>query len=129
MAYVSAEHLKIPDEHPAISSTEDGSIARGEGGGVDGNAVIASKQLLQGQPSKAQHLSEAMLAAIVSFTFVCTAVVAIVSGGDVSGGGGNGDMEEMNACTTISLKKIDGGNDRKEESWQRRRGRRGHNRQ
>ena len=45
-----------------------------------------------------------MLAAIVSFTFVGNAVVAIVSGGDVGGGGGHGDMEEMNTYTSISLK-------------------------
>ena len=32
-----------------------------------------------------------------SFVFVGTAVVAIVSSGNVGGGGGNGDMEEMNA--------------------------------
>ena len=32
-----------------------------------------------------------------SFVFVGAAVVAIVSGGNVCGGGGNGDMEEMNA--------------------------------
>jgi hypothetical protein len=44
----------------------------------------------------------------------------------VDGGGGNGDMEEMNAYTTISLKKSNGGNDCKEESWQRGRGRRQH---
>ena len=42
-----------------------------------------------------------------SFAFVGTAVVAILNGGDVGGGGRNGDMEEeMNAYTTISLKKI-----------------------
>ncbi len=41
-----------------------------------------------------------------SCAFVGTAVVAIVSGGNVGGGGGNGDMEEMNAYTTISLKKL-----------------------
>jgi hypothetical protein len=45
----------------------------------------------------------------------------------VDSGGGNNDMEEMNKYTTISLKKSDGGNDRKEESWQRGRGRRQHN--
>ncbi len=60
------------------------------------------------------------------FSFVGTAVVAIVSGGDMGGGGGNGDMEEMNAYTTISLKKPHGSNNRKEESWQRGRGRRQH---
>ena len=39
-----------------------------------------------------------------SFAFIGAAVVAIlVSGGDVGGGGGNGDMEEMSAYTTISL--------------------------
>ncbi len=38
-------------------------------------------------------MSEAMLAAIVSFTFVGAAVVTIVSGSDV--GGRNGGMEEM----------------------------------
>ncbi len=42
----------------------------------------------------------------------------------MGGGSGNDDMEEMNAYTTISLKKSDGGDDRKEESWQRGRGRR-----
>ena len=61
-----------------------------------------------------------------SFAFVGAAVVAIVSGGDVGGSGGNGDMEEMNACTTISLKKSNGGNNCNEESWQRGRGRRRH---
>ncbi len=63
-----------------------------------------------------------------SFAFVGAAVVvvAIVSGGDVGGGGGNGDMGEMNAYTTISLNKSDGGDNRKEESWQRGRGRRRH---
>ena len=62
---------------------------------------------------RAYHLGQA----IVSFTFVGTAVVAIVSDGDVGGSGGIGDMEEMNAYTTISLKKSDGGDNRKEESW------------
>jgi hypothetical protein len=61
-----------------------------------------------------------------SFAFVGAPVVAIVSGGYVGGGGRNGDMEEMNAYTTISLKKSDGVNDHKEESWQRGRGRRRH---
>jgi hypothetical protein len=61
-----------------------------------------------------------------SFAFVGAVVVAIVSGGDVGSGGRNGDMEEMKAYTTISLKKPDGGNDRNEESWQRGRGRRRH---
>jgi hypothetical protein len=61
-----------------------------------------------------------------SFAFIGAAVVAIGSGGNVGGGGGNGDMEEMSAYTTISLKKSDGGNDHKEESWQRGRGRRQH---
>ncbi len=51
-----------------------------------------------------------------SFAFVGAAVVAIVSGGDVGGGGRNGDIEEMNTCTIISLKKSDGGEDRNEES-------------
>ncbi len=60
------------------------------------------------------------------FAFVGAAVVAIVSGGNVGGGGGNSDMEEINAYATISLKKSDGGNDCKEESWQRGRGRRQH---
>ncbi len=32
-----------------------------------------------------------------SFTFVGAAIFAIVSGGDMGGGGGNIDMEEMNA--------------------------------
>jgi hypothetical protein len=59
-----------------------------------------------------------------SFAFVGAAVVAIVSGGNVGGGSRNGDREEMNTYTTISIKKFDGGNDRKEESWQRGRGRR-----
>ena len=71
-------------------------------------------------------MSETMLAAIVSFTFVGAAIVAIVSGSDVGGGGGNGDIEEMNAYTTISLKKSNGGNNPKKESWQRGRGRRRH---
>ncbi len=62
-----------------------------------------------------------------SFAFVGAAVVAIVSGGEVGGGSGNGDMEEMNSYTTISLKKSDGGDDRKEESWKRGRGRRQRN--
>ena len=61
-----------------------------------------------------------------SFTFVGAAAVAIVSGNDVGGGGGKGDMEGMNAYTTISLKKSDGGDDHKEESWQRGRGTRRH---
>ena len=61
-----------------------------------------------------------------SFALVGAAVVAIVSGGDVGDSGGNGDMEEMNACTSISLKKSDGDDDRNEESWQRGRGRRRH---
>ncbi len=54
-------------------------------GGVSGDAVIASRRSLCRQPSKkAQHLSEAMLAAIASFTFIGAAVSTIVSGG---GGG------------------------------------------
>ncbi len=44
-----------------------------------------------------EHSSKAMLAAIVSFTFVGAAVFAIVSGGNMGGGGKNSDMEEMNA--------------------------------
>jgi hypothetical protein len=85
-----AEHLKIPNERPDISSTVEGDIiAGGDGGGGDGkvggNVVIASRQLLCGQPSKkAQHSSEAMLAAIASFTFIGAAVLTIVSG---DGGG------------------------------------------
>ena len=63
-----------------------------------------------------------MLAAIVSFTFVGTAAVASVSSGDMGSGSGNNDMEEMNAYTTISLKKSDGGNDRREESCLKQRG-------
>ena len=55
-----------------------------------------------------------------SFAFVGAAVVAIVCDGDVGGGGRNGDMEEMNAYTTISLKKSDSCDNCKEESWQRR---------
>jgi hypothetical protein len=39
-----------------------------------------------------------------SFPFVGAAVVAIVSGGIVGGSSRNGDMEEMNTYTTISLK-------------------------
>jgi hypothetical protein len=119
-----AEHLKIPDECPDISSTEGDSIVGGGRGGGNGGTVIASRQLLRGQPSKAQHSPEAMLAVIVSFTFVGAAVVAFVSGGNVGGGGKNDDMEEMNAYTTISLKKSNGDDDRKKESWQRGRGRR-----
>jgi hypothetical protein len=61
-----------------------------------------------------------------SFAFVGAAVVAIVSGFGVSGAVGNGDMEEMNACTTISLKISDGDEDCNVESWQRGRGRRQH---
>ena len=43
-----AEHLKIPNERPNISSTVEGDIiARGDGGGgngrVGGNIVIASR--------------------------------------------------------------------------------------
>ena len=85
-----AEGLKIPNERPDISSTVEGNIiAGGDGGGgngeVGGNVVIASRQSLHGQPSKkAQHLSEAMLATIVSFAFIGAAVLTIVSGG---GGG------------------------------------------
>ena len=60
-----------------------------------------------------------MLAAIVSFTFIGAAVVATVSGVDVGSGSRNGDMEEMNAYTTISLKKSNGGNDCKEETARR----------
>jgi hypothetical protein len=62
-----AEHLKIPNERPDISSTVEGDIfAGGVGGGgkggVGGKVVIASRRLIRGQPSKkAQHLSEAML--------------------------------------------------------------------
>ena len=52
-----------------------------------------------------------------SFAFIGAAVVAIVSSGNVGGGGGNGDMEEMNAYTTISLIKSDDGDKCKEESW------------
>ncbi len=63
-----------------------------------------------------------------SFAFIDADVGAIVSGGNVGGGGRNGDMEEMNTYTTISLKKSDRGNNRKEESWQRGWGRRQHNR-
>jgi hypothetical protein len=61
-----------------------------------------------------------------SFAFVGAAVVAIVNGGNVGGGGRNSDIEEMNAYTTINPKKSNGGKDRKEESWQRGRGRRLH---
>ena len=72
-------------------------------------------------------MSEAMLAAIASFAFFSAAGVAIVSGGNAGlGGNRNGDMEERNAYTTISLKKSGGGDDHKEESWQRGAGRRHH---
>ena len=71
-----------------------------------------------GRPACAKHLN--------SFAFIGAAAVAIASGGDVGSGGRNGDMEEMNACTTISLKRSNGGNDHNEESWQRGRGRRRH---
>ena len=92
---------KIPNERPDISSTVEGGIIAGgdgDGGGSDGgvgsNDGIASRQLLHGQPSKkAQHLSEAMLAAIASFAFIGAAVLTIVSGGGSHGneeGGGGG---------------------------------------
>ncbi len=76
-------------------------------------ALLAALTLISACP---KHLN--------SFAFVGTAVVAIVSGGNMGGGGGNGDMEEMNAYTTISLKKSNGGDDCKERSGQRGRGRR-----
>ena len=81
-----AKRLKIPNECPDISSTVEGNIiAGGDGGGGDGgvggDVFIACRQSLRGQPSKkAQHSSEAMLAAIASFAFICTAVLTIVSG-------------------------------------------------
>ena len=62
------------------------ALGGGEGGGSDSGAVIASRRLLWGRPSKAHHSSEAMLAAIVSFTFVGAAVVAIASGGNMEHG-------------------------------------------
>ena len=62
-------------------------------------ALLAALALV---PACAEHLN--------SFAFFG----AIVSGGNVGGGGGgNGDMEEMKAYTTISLKKSAGGNNRK----------------
>ncbi len=63
-----AERLKIPDERPDISSLPRHRRSRQrtplEGGVGDGGAVIASRRLLQGGPSKVQHSSEAMLAAM-----------------------------------------------------------------
>ena len=92
-----------------------------------GSAVAAARRLRQ---------TAALLAALAliptcakrlsSFVFVGAAVVAVASSGNMGGSDGNSDMEEMNACTTISLKKSDGGNDCNEESWQRGRGRRRH---
>ena len=49
-------------------------------------ALLAALALV---PACAEHLN--------SFAFIGAAVVAIVSGGDVGGGGGNGDIEEMKA--------------------------------
>ena len=101
-----AERLKIPDERPYISFTfyRGQQHCGGEGGGGGGGAAIASRQLLRGQPCKAQHLYEAMLAAIVSFTLVGAAVVAIVSVGDMGGGGNidddDNDKDHKNNTTT-----------------------------
>jgi hypothetical protein len=53
----------------------------------DDSTVIASRQALQGGDFRAQHSSEAMLAAIA---LIGTAVAAVVSGGDVGGGAGGG---------------------------------------
>jgi len=52
------------------------------GCGDGGSAVIASRQMLRGKSSKAQHLSEAMLVAIASFAFAGAAILTIVSGGE-----------------------------------------------
>jgi hypothetical protein len=89
-----AERLKIPNERPDLNSTVEGDIIAGGNGGVSngrvgGNVIIASRRSLCGQPSKkAQHSSEAMLAAIASFAFIGAAVLTIVSGGGNEGGEG-----------------------------------------
>jgi hypothetical protein len=91
LAPTCAECLKIPNEHPGISSTKHGSIAGGGGeGGNDGGTVLVTRQLLRGQPSKAQHSAQAMFTVMASFAFVGTAVAAVVSGGDVGDSGGGG---------------------------------------
>ncbi len=93
--------LKIPDERPDISSPPPSPagfaavlhsrLSCQEWDCGDGSAVIASRQMLRGKSSKAQHLSEAMLMAIASFAFPGAAVLAIVSGGE-GGIGKSGDQ-------------------------------------
>ena len=105
LALVSAcdGRLKIPNERPDRASTAGVAAVLHsrpscqEWGCGDGSAVIASRRMLRGKSSKAQHLSEAMLVAIASFAFAGAAVLAIVSGGKGGigesgdqGGGGTG---------------------------------------
>ncbi len=88
LAPTCAKHLKIPVEHPAISSTRHGSIVGGAGGGNDGGTVIVARQLLAGRPSLAQRSAEAMFPAMASFAF---AGAAVVRGGNVGGSNGGGN--------------------------------------
>ena len=102
LALVSAcdGRQKIPNERPDISllpplpagvaAVLHSRPSCQEWGCGDGSAVIASKRMLRGKSSKAQHLSEAMLVALASFAFAGAAVLAIVSGGK-SGIGESGD--------------------------------------
>ncbi len=90
--------LKIPDERPDISSPPPSPAGVAaillsrpsyqEWGCGDGSAVIASRRMLRGKSSKAQHLSEAMLVAIASFAWWTRAAE------DSGGGGGFGIWKE-----------------------------------
>ncbi len=110
LALVSAcdGRLKIPNERPDISSPPPlpAGVAAvlhsrpscQEWGCGNGSAVIASRRMLRGKSSKAQHFSEAMLMAIASFAFAGAAVLAIVSGGE----GGIGKSEDQGGGGTGS---------------------------
>jgi hypothetical protein len=90
---VCAKHMKGSNSNEAhvITSNRPPEISfEGEGGKGDGRNVIGSSRLLRGGSFKAQHLAEAMIAAMASFTFIGAAVAVVVSGGDVGGGGGSG---------------------------------------
>jgi hypothetical protein len=87
-----AEHINASNsnERHIIASNRPPEVGfEGEGVKFDSGNVIGSSCLLQGGSFEAQHSAEAKIAAMASFTLICTAVAVVVSGGDVGSGGGS----------------------------------------
>jgi hypothetical protein len=91
---VSAERINASNsnERHIIASDRPPEVGfEGEGGEGDGGNVIGLSCLLWGGSFKAQHSTEAKIAAMASFAFIGTALAVVVSGGDVGGGSGSRD--------------------------------------